>query len=239
MQPLVQRRSTEQGFTLLEPLVAILILAAVMAAFTPPLVLAVATRVKNFRVEQAIKVAQSEVDRNRRLIDRETKATDLNPKLPPAVSANATAPGAVGAPTSATPSCTTIGNIEVPTTPLSWCPVPNPNGGAPVLGMQVFRTQVFNLDGTAGSSANKFPVAYRLGVRVYPIQALQQNAGNLQTETSGLSLSPAAQSLRAPLAVLYGPVARSDFSTNSESALRRLCALNNSTPGSTDNCPLN
>lgn len=235
MQPLVQRQSTEQGFSLLEPLVAILILAAVMAAFTPPVVLAVATRVKNFRVEQAIKVAQSEVDRNRRLIDRETTATALNPQLPPAVAANATEPQNVGAPTSATPNCTN----GIPATALSWCPVPTPDGSAPTLGMQVFRTQIFNLDGTAGSSTSKFPVTYRLGVRIYPIQALQQNAGNLQTETSGLSLSPAAQSLRAPLAVLYGPIVRSDFSTTNESALRRLCALNNTTPGSTANCPLN
>lgn len=235
MQPLVQRQSTEQGFSLLEPLVAILILAAVMAAFTPPLVLAVATRVRNFRVEQAIKVAQAEVDRNRRLIERQTQPGDLIPRLPPAATPNTADPASIGAPTSTTPNCNP--NNGLPATALSWCPVPTLDGSAPTLGMQVFRTQIFNLDGTAGHNASKLPVAYRLGVRIYTIESLRQNAGSLETETRGLALSPTTQSLRAPLAVLYGPVARSDFTTTNESALRRICILNNQ--GNTDNCPEN
>ncbi|WP_448564913.1 prepilin-type N-terminal cleavage/methylation domain-containing protein [Trichothermofontia sp.] len=232
---------TEQGFSLLEPLVAILILAAVMSALTPPMVLAIATRVRTFRVEQAIRVAQSEVDRNRRLIERETTPASLNSKLPPAVSANATAPEDVGAPTSTTSSC--VYPAQVPTTPQGWCRVRDPDNPTDltktVLGIQVFRTQVFNLDGSAGSNNSKLPVSYRLGVRVYPIQALQQNAGSLQTKTSALTLSPGSQSLRAPLAVLYAPIARSDFSTTNESALRNLCRLNNDNPGSVANCPEN
>lgn len=231
MKHAVQPQSPESGFSLLEPLVAILILATVMAALTPPMVLAIATRVKTFRVEQAIKVAQSEVDRNRRLIDRETTASALNPKLPPAATPNTANPQDIGAPTSSTPSCTN----GIPTTPQSWCAIPNPAGGASVLGMQVFRTQIFNLDGTTGFTASKLPVAYRLGVRIYPIQALQQNAGSLQTQASTLTLSPGARSLRAPLAVLYAPIARSDFSGTNQSALRSICRLNNG--GSTTNCP--
>lgn len=233
MKHAVQPPSTESGFSLLEPLVAILILATVMAALTPPVVLAIATRVKTFRVEQAIKVAQSEVDRNRRLIERETTPAILNLQLPPAATPNTANPQDIGAPTSSTPSCTN----GIPTTPQSWCAIPNPEGGASVLGMQVFRTQVFNLDGTAGFNSSKLPVAYRLGVRVYPISALQQNSGNLQKEVSSLTLSPGAQSRRAPLAVLYAPIARSDFFTTSESALRRICVLNNA--GDTNNCPPN
>jgi len=236
----IKSQATVQGFSLLEPLVAILILAAVMSVFTPPMVLAIATRIKTFRVEQAIKAAQSEVDRNRRLIERETTASALNPQLPPAATPNTATPQAIGAPTSSTPSCTTDPNVipPLPTTAQGWCPVPNPeNPSNPTLGMQVFRTQIYNLDGTAGSNTSKLPVAYQLGVRIYSIQALQQNAGNLQTGTSTLSLSPTSQSLRAPLAVLYGPIARSDFSTPNESALRRICVLNNA--GSTTNCPDN
>ena len=70
LQPfLIERaKSTEQGLTLIECLMGILILTSILIGITPPLGIVVATRVQNRRAEQAQNLAQGEIDRIRVLV---------------------------------------------------------------------------------------------------------------------------------------------------------------------------
>lgn len=88
----LQSKYSEQGFSLLEALISIAVIAVVISSFTPPIFLAVGTRVQNRRAEQAMQLAQAEVDRVRRLVERgqydNPTSTDPAQKLPPVGDAN-------------------------------------------------------------------------------------------------------------------------------------------------------
>jgi len=64
---LFEQRHSESGLTLMECVVAIAVVALAGALITPPLFLAAATRVQNRRSEQALQIAQGEIDRIRTL----------------------------------------------------------------------------------------------------------------------------------------------------------------------------
>ena len=57
-----QQANAESGLTLIECIVAIVIISVVGVAITPPLFLATAARVQTNRAEQAVQIAQGEVD---------------------------------------------------------------------------------------------------------------------------------------------------------------------------------
>ncbi|MEH2077235.1 MAG: hormogonium polysaccharide secretion pseudopilin HpsB [Nostoc sp.] len=61
-QQQVSQPSGEAGFTIIESLVAILIVAILLAAIAPTIVIATATRVQSKRVEQATQAARSFID---------------------------------------------------------------------------------------------------------------------------------------------------------------------------------
>ncbi|MEH2197092.1 hormogonium polysaccharide secretion pseudopilin HpsB [Nostoc sp.] len=61
-QQQVSQPSGESGFTIIESLVAILIVAILLAAIAPTIVIATATRVQSKRVEQATQAARSFID---------------------------------------------------------------------------------------------------------------------------------------------------------------------------------
>ena len=63
--------SSKAGLTLLESLVAIVIVAITLATITPPIFLATATRIQSRRAEQANQIAQGEIDRIRTLVERQ------------------------------------------------------------------------------------------------------------------------------------------------------------------------
>ncbi|NJL20517.1 MAG: hypothetical protein HC895_06410 [Leptolyngbyaceae cyanobacterium SM1_3_5] len=86
---------TTQGLTLVECIMAIVVIALTSAMITPPLFIAAATRMQNQRAEQAMQIAQGEVDRIRALVEWAEHTTDRLP-LP-----SGTAPiGRTAAPTS-------------------------------------------------------------------------------------------------------------------------------------------
>ncbi len=64
------RSNSSSGLTLIECLVAIIIVSLTVLAITPPILLATGTRVQSRRAEQANHIAQSEVDRLRLLVER-------------------------------------------------------------------------------------------------------------------------------------------------------------------------
>ena len=61
-QQQISHLSDETGFTIIESLVAIIIVAIALAAIAPPLVIATATRVQSKRVEQGTQAARTFID---------------------------------------------------------------------------------------------------------------------------------------------------------------------------------
>lgn len=225
----IDRPSAEQGLTIMECLVAVLLIALTIAMIAPPLVLATATRVQNRRTEQAMRVAQGEIDRLRTAV-----AMGLHtPANLPAIATGATA--------------ATLANVAAPTTidtrlrslnPTGTnCPTtrfdPNLNPANSIAAtstlpvdvdgdcvadylVQTFRTAGLTSSAQQAPGQPRLPSEFDVGVRVYPIQAAlnytPQAALNTLILPSGpnsLGRTPAPLQLtgsnqrRRPLAVLY------------------------------------
>jgi prepilin-type N-terminal cleavage/methylation domain-containing protein len=63
-------KSSVDGFTLIESLVAIIIISITVVAISPPIFWATGTRVQNRRAEQALSIAQGAIDRVRAKVER-------------------------------------------------------------------------------------------------------------------------------------------------------------------------
>ena len=63
-------KSSVSGFTLIESLVAIIIVSITVVAISPPIFWATGTRVQNRRAEQALSIAQSTIDQVRARVER-------------------------------------------------------------------------------------------------------------------------------------------------------------------------
>lgn len=185
----LRRRSSEQGLTLMECLVAIVVIEIVIAMIAPPILLSAATRFQNQRVEQATQLAQGEIDRIRLLVER---GQYLTTQLPP-VSAQTPIQN------TAAPS---INNNAATRTANQGFSIDVNRDGTSDFVVQTFREQ--------GRSVNNSPIAFRMGVRVYSFRAFA-NAANptLQTEPLRLGFT-SSENLQRPLAVFYTPIVRSD-----------------------------
>ncbi|MBD2100729.1 prepilin-type N-terminal cleavage/methylation domain-containing protein [Leptolyngbya sp. FACHB-261] len=233
MQYNARHRSTEQGLTLLEALVALVLVSVVIGAIAPPIILALATRVQNQRNEQALSVAQAEINRVRLLVDRGgLTSAQLDQLLPPKTTNNDTAPAAVPVPTSTTPATPANCNGDrSKLTVTDWCGVDTNADNKFDLAIQTFRTQVKT------TTIQGIPVFFQMGVRVYTKQSIDAYAGNgLKADTSRLKLTSGQSAVQSPLVVLYAPITRSDYTNSSDSALRQYCL--SLAPGSST-CPPN
>jgi type II secretory pathway pseudopilin PulG len=219
MQPAKPKR-TEQGLTLIECLMGIIVITLVIAAITPPLLVAFASRVRNFRVENAMKAAQGEIDRVRLVIDT-GDYTNLTQNIPPCVNA-ACADTAANYNLDNVPPPTPNANprkcpLTVPsaTSSTDWCYV-DINGNNQWdwgdLAVQTFRTPtpqpVLDITGQR-------PLAFVMGVRVYTQVALTAtpNLSNLaQPPIKAASLGlTSGQSVSQPLVVRSTTLVRSDL----------------------------
>lgn len=213
------RAHPAQGLTLIECLVAIVIVALVASAIAPALVIAAATRVQSQKAEQALQLAQSEIDRVRLLTER-GQATDTLPvylaKFPPrSALANQAVqtmdPPTYGAVTKDRTQLTPTNTLGIKlnsTTTVS-------NAAQPCdqncdFAVQIYRTKGYPDDAT------KVPSAFAMGVRVYSYEAVASGSG---TALSTLPLSLATtggegQRAKKPLAVLYTTIAIGENSTS-------------------------
>ncbi len=227
MKPLKLKRS-ELGLTLLESLVAVLILQIMLAFMTPPLLLAIATRIQNQKTQQALGLAQAEVDRVRLLTERadpQTTSAVLSKQLPPEVpTATTIDPTLVGSPTVITSdtNCNSDRSLQSIT---GWCPLQADPPRNYQLVMQSFRTNVKKTSGGV-------PTSFSLGVRIYTREAMRfASGGTLRTQPAKLgAVAPGSGSTsggnrftRAPLVVLYVPIARTDYGVPADSALNQYC----------------
>jgi prepilin-type N-terminal cleavage/methylation domain-containing protein len=186
-------KNQQSGFTIIESLMAIVVVTVLLVGITPPLFLVVGTRVQNQRAEQAMQLAQREIDRVRVLIER---GDFENTQLPPSAGASTTK--SISAPQSfSTAVCTNTSDANTA------CPVEvNEKIEGPDFYVQRFRTKEI-LDGGQ-------VIAFNMGVRVYSFAAAK-NVGKLETQEASLKMTTADGSQsRYPLAVIYTTVARSD-----------------------------
>ncbi|MFZ4638916.1 MAG: prepilin-type N-terminal cleavage/methylation domain-containing protein [Nodosilinea sp.] len=214
------RANPAQGLTLIECLVAIVMVALVASAIAPALVIAAATRVQSQKAEQALQLAQSEIDRVRLLTER-GQATDVLKdyldKFPPRSASLAdkdvktmAAPGygsVVDNRTTLTPD-KTLGIKLNSTTTVS--------NGAQVCKQDCdFAVQIYRTKGYPDDAA-KVPAAFAMGVRVYSYEAVASGSG-AALSTDPLSLGTTGgegQRAKKPLAVLYTTIAIGENSTS-------------------------
>lgn len=235
-------KSSVAGFTLIESLVAIIIISITVVAISPPIFWATGTRVQNRRAEQALSIAQGTIDRVRSKVERggstalELPAIDTTapagkrPNPPaPAPAAQWTSIQSI-APTPS--SCPNVNDLKPPNKLYpsidQYLPVKTTTGSdcKPDFLVQVFRNEGICADGPCSASASpvdeRRPLAFSVGVRVY--SALAKNATTpLQREKASLiGTTGTGQAGTRPLAVLYATVAKSD-SSNSLNRYRELC----------------
>jgi len=203
------------GLTLIECLVAISVIAVTSASIAPVLLLSVATRVQNQKSEQALQVAQGEVDRVRLLVERNQTYTSSDLKLAESASA----------PLETTPSTTTgtaITTVGKPTslaakavwTAPGYTPsdvqareIDTNGDSTPEFVIQSFRGGAVMVD--------TMPIAFDMGVRVYDYAAITDDSGaidsTLETDAAGLGFTGGeGQRGTKPLAVLYTQIINSD-----------------------------
>lgn len=182
----LEKKRQEQGFSLIESLVAIVLITIIISAISPPLFLAAATRVQNRRAEQAMHLAQGEVDRIRRLMENpppSATADEFKKMLPQQT---------VGG-TSQVDKDSDGGDVN-------WNDYDLDGNGTSDFGVQTFRNEGVAIGGK--------PVAFQMGVRVYSIVA---KGNTLEKEAASLKFTTAlGQQKRRPLAVIYTTVVRSD-----------------------------
>lgn len=209
--PRVLRRrrslSSTAGLTLIECIVAIIMIGLSAAAVTPALVIAAATRVQSQKAEQAIQLAQGEIDRVRLLLEQgQFTVADL----PPAAAGNETLEALrdVGAPTSVQENSASFPNGVLVARSVDV-------GGNPG---DDFIIQTWRSRGVQRSLADEtVPVFFNIGVRVYDRQAFDSNApGTLATDAPGSLGVVGGQGQRTtrPLAVIYASLGKGDMNSS-------------------------
>jgi prepilin-type N-terminal cleavage/methylation domain-containing protein len=213
---MTQTSTTEQGLSLLECMMAIVVIGLTAAMITPPLFLAAATRVQNRRAEQSFQLAQGEVDRIQVLValGQHTPA-----RLPFATG------GQLGLVTPPTTLSTQLDSVN------STCNTYNDQPLGVNIGRRIdidgdcqmdYFLQAFRSPGTISSrdNSNSRLTEFKLGVRVYTALAAN-NLGQLRPEQASLQFTNGlgSQTTR-PLSVLMTDIYWSDRSST-------LCRYNN------------
>lgn len=195
--------ASQKGLTLLECLVAIVVIAVTIATIGPMMVFAVATRVQNQRTEQALQLAQGEIDKVRLVVeqggDYGDRLNGLNLfRVTTSIATAIPAPTTFVASTATVTAETQARRIDID------------GDGRSDFAIQLFRTRgVEVLPQTVGVVAST-PVVFNLGVRVYDARA-ESSIGPLSTSATRLTFtSGEGDRGRRPLAVLYSQIGQGD-----------------------------
>ena len=228
---LTKRTHSSQGFTLIEALIAIVIVAITLVSITPPIFLATATRVQNRRVQQAQQIAQGEIDRIRVIVER--SQADADTYLPPKQGVNVrvadTPPAPSGTITTASTkmrssnsTCANPDDGKVQSTGLLLIDVDGDPDCKPEFIVQTFRSDGVRDDSTAATAP---PDGFVMGVRVYSIVSNGSVRSTVPANIRGTNGLGNQQN--RPLAVLYGTIMRNG-SSKSLDIYRKLCSTTNS-----------
>lgn len=214
-----QQANAESGLTLIECIVAIVIISVVGVAITPPLFLATAARVQTNRAEQAVQIAQGEVDKVRVLVEQ--GAYDSG-DLPGAGSAEVTKtppPDSVltnSLSSTHQPCDDTLDNNFTPPAANELLPVDVNGDCESDFLIQVFRSEDNPQTVATTAEGAEIPLVFGLGVRVWAdTPALRSNLAALDSEPAKLELrAGTGEQTIKPLAVAYTRIARSDLNVS-------------------------
>ena len=221
------QRQRSSGFTLIESLVAMVVIAVTIVAITPPIFWATGTRVQNRRAEQALALAQGEIDRVRAEIERGISVDPNNPSdvptnyLPQSVASSVFATYEGPAPTAAwskmrstdplknTAEALPSGVARFPAAS-EYIPVDTDGDGTADFLVQVFRDTGICDSTPTPCAAKDVPRIFNVTVRVYAAMAKDSSKTKLDnTRASLLGTTGTKQAKDKPLAVLSSQVARS------------------------------
>jgi prepilin-type N-terminal cleavage/methylation domain-containing protein len=200
-----------QGLTLIECLVAILMVALLASAIAPALVVAVATRVQSQKSDQALKLAQSEIDRVRLAVEQGLDSQTNAEFFPPRVSTLAdNAVQGYGPPSATVVASRSVLDNGTKTLGIKLNP---PEAGNVVSQNCVqdnscdFAVQIYRAQGLTRDP----DVTFAMGVRVYDYNAVISNSANLDTEALSLAMTGGqGKRTERPLAALYTTIARGE-----------------------------
>lgn len=204
-QRLKTASSEDQGFTLLEVLVAILIIVLAASIITPAIIVSISSRLQAQRIEQANKLAQAEVDRVRSIVERGagSYATADLPTVPAGVDFGTAYSGVAAPLSSKTATDPTVQEVDVN------------SDGQPDYVVQSFRDTGICDQATAAVTpglplfscsddpdpANDVARLFRMGVRVYSIQAFKNDGA---PAVAALDRKPVTLLLSAPATTTTG-----------------------------------
>ncbi|MBD1837607.1 type II secretion system protein [Coleofasciculus sp. FACHB-64] len=210
----VSSQSSETGFTLIESLLAIIVIAILMTAIAPVIVLSTATRLQAKRVELASKAASTYIDGV-----RSGKVAS-----PPITST--TMLGTVAPPTSGTLTCSK--NIDYCTSPANlYCVDGDGNGTCTTDSLQDMIVQGFGYSSSyvTATDASK---GYSLGVRVYRADAFKSGTtlvgGGGETQSSFTGGVTATKQIDATRREAPLVQTTTEIAPTGQSSLNDLCA---------------
>ncbi|KAB8318780.1 type II secretion system protein [Tolypothrix campylonemoides VB511288] len=178
--------SNQSGFTIIESLVAIVVVGILLAAIAPVIVLSVATRVQARRVEMATDAAKTYIDGVRSRTIPPPPITDTTDSL-----------GNYPAPPVGTLTCNTANAYcSAPATNL-YCVDGDADGsGCTMSSIRDFIIQALRRNTTSTTSQD----TYQLRIRIYRADAFANDGGNLTIEpTKQLIFTNKASDRKAPL----------------------------------------
>ncbi|MDV3352885.1 hypothetical protein QGP82_29695 [Leptothoe sp. LEGE 181152] len=201
----LEQQASDVGLTLIESLVAISVIGITAASIGPVILISAATRIQSQQAEQALQVAQSEIDRVRQIVEqgfvddgpggsREYNAADLSIASTPMAIATAFD---AAAPTNVNPDFDP-GNYRIARE------IDVDGNGEPDFAVQAYRL------GARELANGGRPIAFPMGVRVYAHDAVADGGAS---ETTPARLGTAAgfgERDEKPLAVLYTEIVKSD-----------------------------
>ncbi len=207
--------TSEQGLTLIECLVAVFVTGLMVSLITPPIFIAVASRAQSRRAEQALQIAQGEVDRIRVMVARSQHTVTVLPGIATGNSRSVPPPTVVLAAIKSAQNCSPRYD-NLPILANQAVQIDVDGDCEPDFFMQVFRsagtTSAEQLAANNVSPGTAKPTDFQLGVRVYSILA-KSAVGSLANppEPASLGLVNGEGGQRSrPLAVLYTPFSWSD-----------------------------
>lgn len=208
----------EKGLTLLECLVAIVIISITVVSITPPIFVATASRIQSRRAEQANAIAQAEIDRIRTIVERGSSYTTAQLPADGGTGAAKDIAAASGvAPLMLSPGSGAACSPKYPATAApatQVIPVDVDGDCIPEFAMQVFRSNKCIPDSLKSIVPEVPPYSFTAGVRVYgyevgnPMSKLSKERARLGLTTGRGGDNSAAGADRQPLQVLYTRVAR-------------------------------
>lgn len=187
-----------------------MLIGLTIAMVTPPLLIATASRVQTRRAEQAMQIAQGEVDRISTLVQQGNHRTDALPAVVGNLSGQAGPTSLANAMITSRAQACTPAPPTAPVTATQAVQIDVDGDCQPDFFMQTFRTAgLFTQAEQSGgrAPAARRPAQFDLGVRVYSIVARRNLSAGLKTEPASLRItSGQGNQASNPMAVIYRPV---------------------------------